>query len=500
MRSYSIARRVVLLFLLIEICAALCMTGFVFLYERHTHFRSLDVALRGHADTLMGAVVDANDVDDRVVLNLPDVHVPPEDRYEVWDNGGEVLGRTPGWAAPENLLHGSREISDVSIAGVAYRVVRVEALRTVDPEASGVRHHVVVIYGSPALAAWLPVMRAVRAFVIASSLLLGLSAMAVTLLVRRSMGPLQDLASEAGLISSSRWRFAPPENAERAQELAPLVVALRDLVARLQVSFDQQRQFVSDSAHELKTAVTVVKSSLQLMEMRERTPREYQAGVTTSLAGCLRMEDLVQRMLMLARIEEAEQVPSAGPVLRQEELIRGAREAVAALEPLARLSGITVACEGVAPLDAVIAPEDWQTLCNNLLLNAIQHSRPGSRVLIRMAQEGGRAVCRVKDQGAGIAAAALPHVFDRFFRSDASRARATGGSGLGLAICRAVVERVGGRLSIVSTEGVGTEVTVDLALAARSGSAAGFSPEFTSSGVAGGQEVSSLQPAGIVQP
>ncbi len=101
----------------------------------------------------------------------------------------------------------------------------------------------------------------------------------------------------AGRVSADSWEFSPPASARETAELAPLTQALENALQRLERSFTQQRAFVSDAAHELKTAVAVVKSSLQLVGMRQRTPEEYQAGNERALADTERIEELVAKML-----------------------------------------------------------------------------------------------------------------------------------------------------------------------------------------------------------
>jgi two-component system OmpR family sensor kinase len=95
-------------------------------------------------------------------------------------------------------------------------------------------------------------------------------------------------------------------------------------------------------------------------------------------------------------------------------------------------------------------------------MNALQHSSPNQRVSVLVRALGGVTELRVADQGDGIPASALPHVFERFFRADRSRSRASGGAGLGLSICKAIAERANGTIHIQSAVGTGTEVTVTL--------------------------------------
>jgi signal transduction histidine kinase len=101
-----------------------------------------------------------------------------------------------------------------------------------------------------------------------------------------------------------------------------------------------------------------------------------------------------------------------------------------------------------------------QLLCSNLILNALQHSVEGSEVRAIVQSRRHSVELRVEDDGSGIEPEMLPHVFDRFYRSDPSRSRKTGGTGLGLAICKAIATRARGNIEIVSELGRGTVVTV----------------------------------------
>ena len=109
-----------------------------------------------------------------------------------------------------------------------------------------------------------------------------------------------------------------------------------------------------------------------------------------------------------------------------------------------------------------MSAEDLLTVLSNLVENAIQYSDVGTHVVIGIRASDGRCHITVSDQGCGIAASALPHIFDRFYRGDASRSRATGGFGLGLSITRALVLRANGAISVQSEPGSGTSFTITL--------------------------------------
>jgi signal transduction histidine kinase len=135
---------------------------------------------------------------------------------------------------------------------------------------------------------------------------------------------------------------------------------------------------------------------------------------------------------------------------------------VAELETFAVVRQVELAVHGL-PADTCavsLNAEDCELVLSNLLMNAIQHSPPRAQVELRVSAQNGSVEIVVQDHGEGIDPAALPHVFDRFYRGDPSRTRATGGAGLGLAICKAAVEKAGGTITLASEPGRGTTATV----------------------------------------
>src|SRR5580692_8087232 len=99
----SIAFRLIVAVLTVELVSSILVVFLSFGYERHIHFRSFDVMVHGHADSILGAVQDADDPGDNVILDQADLHVPPEDIYEVWDSSGRLLGRSPNWQGTANI-------------------------------------------------------------------------------------------------------------------------------------------------------------------------------------------------------------------------------------------------------------------------------------------------------------------------------------------------------------------------------------------------------------
>lgn len=461
MRPYSLARRLVLAVLLVELLSAVAITGLTLIYERHTQFHAFDIMLRGRADSLLGSVQDAGDAQDNVMLDVTGLTLPRKDIYEVRDADGGILGRSRNWTGlgetvPDVNTDG---IFRTKVNGKHYRAVQVHGLRIVDPgdKGGGVPRHVTVIYGSETEHVWDVVADAVKFYAVASLLLLVLSGILMFWLLNRGLKPLRELAAAAAVVSVNSWEFAPSERARGIKELAPLTGALEIVLHGLKRSFMQQHQFVSDAAHELKTAVAVAKSSVQLLAMRHRTAMEYEAGLERCQADCERMEEIVAKMLTLARVESEDE---GGPAHFATDLMMMVRLAAEELATVAEAKELRISVMGDENIAVDIAPEQLRLLCSNLMLNALQHSPAGAEV--RAAVRTGRhsVELRIEDDGSGIEPELLPHVFDRFYRSDPSRSRKTGGTGLGLAICKAIAAKARGSIEIASEPGRGTVVTV----------------------------------------
>ncbi len=447
--------------LLAELLCAALISVVAIGHEMHGRRRSFDVMLRGRADSLMGAVQDAEDPEDNVTVDPTELVLPAQDVYEVLNPAGRVLGHSPIWSAELQAALSSTHAAgtfNFRTGRVHYRAVRFDGVRVIDREENGgIRRPVTVLYASPTRDMWHESVEAEWFYIAASVLLLTVTCVALVWFLRRRLSPLQELAAIASRVSTRSWEFVPPVAVLSTTELAPIALSMEELLQGLQLAFERQRQLTGDAAHELKTSIAVLKSSLQLLSMVPRTKEQYEAGLDGLLLDSERMEELVSRMLTLARMEEA-------PVEEDEpcdlQAILGA--VTERLRPVAELQQVDL--EGDAGESRVVAmpADDADVLCSNLIVNALQHSSPNGRVSASVQAQGEVTVLQVVDQGEGIPESALPHVFERFYRADRSRSRASGGAGLGLSICKAIVERSGGTIHIQSVVGKGTEVTVVL--------------------------------------
>ncbi|WP_329213908.1 HAMP domain-containing histidine kinase [Streptomyces sp. NBC_01485] len=284
------------------------------------------------------------------------------------------------------------------------------------------------------------------------------------LVVRRSLRPLEDAARTADRVAAGDFaprlvdaRIAPKTEVGRlADALNRMLDQIHTALAARDASEERLRQFVADASHELRTPLQSIRGYGELYQ-RGALPdtRAVDEAVERMLAEVHRMTRLVESLLMLARFDE-DDPDDLEPVDLSRVVAESCRDA-AAVEPARPW---TVA---VAP-DVTVWGDEAQLrgVVANLLANVRMHTPPEAACAVELSTAEDQAVLRVRDEGAGIPADAVPHVFDRFYRADKSRSRARGGSGLGLSIVAAVADLHGGAVSVESPPGGGTLVEVTL--------------------------------------
>ena len=218
------------------------------------------------------------------------------------------------------------------------------------------------------------------------------------------------------------------------------------------------RQFVADAAHEINTPIAVIEASVQTLEA---TFEDSQLGsnvlaIISRASG--RMKALGQSLIVLSRLESAEYQTPLEP-LSLEGVIS---PVVAECEQLAHRKKIKLTLDAVPDVQVLGDAPSLERMLLNLIANAVRYTDDGGEVQVNCLVQGDIVKITVKDDGIGIPAESLPHVFQRFYRVDKSRSRELGGFGLGLAIVKAIVDRHRGEIEVASELGKGSRFTVSL--------------------------------------
>jgi heavy metal sensor kinase len=295
-------------------------------------------------------------------------------------------------------------------------------------------------------------------FAISIPLILIVIACGSWLLTLKALRPVEVLTTTARRISaenlSERIAIANP-----ADEIGQLTSTMNDMLDRLETSFTRVRQFSSDVSHELRTPLTIMRGEMEVAARWARDVGECRTIMGSCLEEVDRMTGIIEHLLELARVEEGHLALE----FREVDLATVVEQALAHEKGRMGAGGVTIYRPEE---DAVIRGDDrlLRMVFIALLDNAFRFSPPDQAVEVRITNDGGRAVVDVADRGPGIAPSEQQRIFDRFYRSDASRNRSQGGAGLGLSLARSIVEAHGGTVSVDSTLGQGSTFTVALPL------------------------------------
>ncbi|MBV8600415.1 MAG: PAS domain-containing protein [Candidatus Eremiobacteraeota bacterium] len=221
-----------------------------------------------------------------------------------------------------------------------------------------------------------------------------------------------------------------------------------------------RREFLADISHELRTPISAVRVMVETIQLSNGDPEAVRMFLPQAIAELERMTNLVEDLLDLARSESGQVNLQRSDV----DLRRLVSQAVETFRPRADANAIELRLEPGAPLEADVDPERVTQVVLNLVDNALRHTRAGGHVRVDLSRSDGEAVLKVEDDGVGIPFKDLPHVFERFYVVDRSRARGSSGTGLGLAIVKQIVEAHGGAILAESELGSGATFVCRLPL------------------------------------
>ncbi|MCX6018428.1 MAG: ATP-binding protein [Chloroflexi bacterium] len=300
------------------------------------------------------------------------------------------------------------------------------------------------------------VLNQLRRYAIISALIVGVASVLFGVLSGRALAaPLTDLAGVAQRFSSRRWDVRA--HVRGAQEVADVAQAFNEMADSLERAEINRRNLTADIAHELRTPLTVIQGNLRAM-LDGVYPLE-RGEIATIYDETRLLSRLVEDLRLLA-LAEARQLQLQ---MRDESAQALMHAAAAQYQVAADAAGVRL--QVIEPDVDVIVRADADRagqVLRNLLSNALRYTPAGGTITMHM-QGFGEALCfAVQDTGAGISADALPHIFDRFYRGDASRVRSGNSTGLGLAIVQSLVQAMGGSIGAESTLGVGSTLWFEL--------------------------------------
>lgn len=450
MKRISIKGRILIWFLLVQSVLAVAGSITVLAYVRTQQLKAFDAELDARMEALIANIEPSNG---KLQVYQPD-SIPPKHLFVVLDS----KGRTIAQKGLDRLIPVTESQKVVTFAhdGKPYRGLQRRSFELLGEDELKAPPRIGLLYAMPLGLVNARFYKTILIVATTSVAFIFLSALGTWWAVAKGLWPLDQFAHRAAAIDASNWLFEVPEQASATSELVPLASALLQMMERLKAAFDRERIFLSDASHELKTSVAIQKSTLQLLEQGTPTLSEYKQGVARALEDTGRTEQLVASMLRLGASEFGKTIE------RTSALADSLDAAIRELGAMAEALHVMMIVQGSTAVDVHGDPGELKVVFNNVLENALQHSPTGSHVEVEVRTGTNRVDVSIADSGAGIPAEDLPHIFERFYRVDHSRARKTGGFGLGLAIAKSLVERNHGRIEIQSAPGGGTRVIIRL--------------------------------------
>lgn len=392
---------------------------------REVKFRDVRIVVRNSAGTIVAMGPDADSASgrgDRVLAALA---------AQASDSGAVTV---PGPRGGDRII-----IRPLDLGGERFRIGGEYPMRDVVDLLAGIR----------------------SVFLVAIPLLVVVAAVGAYVLANRGLAPLATMAARAGTMTATDLHERLP--VAGGAELAGVARAFNELLDRLEHALSQQRRFMADASHELRTPTAVLKAEAEVTLAREhRTEAEYRESVTVMLQASQRLSRIVDDLFLLGRADAGHLVVRDAPVYL-EEIVHDATRAVV---HVGERRGVRVELRQMVQAPFHGDPDLLGRLLLNLLDNAIKYSPAGGTVEVAMHSDGRGHEISVTDQGPGIAPEAVETIFGRFFRGDDARSRpadsVTDGAGLGLAIARRIAVAHGGTLVVAESRPGRTEFRLTL--------------------------------------
>ena len=279
------------------------------------------------------------------------------------------------------------------------------------------------------------------------------------LLVRRALTPVEQITRAAERITQHNLSGRLPVT-RTGDELERLSVSLNRMIARLDDAFQYSKRFVADASHELRTPLTVLRGELENLATDPRVDAEWRERGASLLEEAVHLSKIVEQLFLLSRLDAGE----AQAEWTRFDLSELARTTADQMSLLAEDKGIAITCTAPQPAPVEGDRVRLKQVIVNLLDNAIKYTPNQGAIRLNVGAMNGHAVLEVADDGVGIPPAALPHVFERFYRVDQTRTDDSESAGLGLSIVKSICSAHGAEVEAQSTIGQGSCFRVRLPL------------------------------------
>ena len=274
-------------------------------------------------------------------------------------------------------------------------------------------------------------------------------------LAGRALAPVNSVAETAERITHSNLNMQIPSRGA-GDELDRLIDSFNRMMERLSCSFAQIRQFSTDVSHELRTPLTIIRGQLEVALFTAKTTEQYRDAMINALEDVERLSNIIRALLMLSQAESGQLVLKRTSV----DLAEAVRDLVEEFQIPAEANGVELVAQLPERCPIMADRIQIDRLLSNLVSNAVKYTPSGGKVQVKLTGQGDEVELVVADNGVGIAAEHLPHIFDRFYRVPSADPEK--GLGLGLSFVVWIVRAHGGSIDVHSELGKGTTFTVTL--------------------------------------
>jgi len=379
---------------------------------------------------------------------------PIKEYIEIWDASGKLYFHSPNLGSDTLALLRhiplDQELTLTTVTNFRYHDIRLAIQKT--PVAT-------VLVAMPVESITTSLNELLRIFLWLGPVVVLVGIFVGSYLAKKSFSKINQVIETAKSITADRLHDRIPEHHAK-DEIGKIISTFNEMISRLDISFQQMKQFSADASHELRTPLTVMRSQLETALNSRTSVTELKKIVANCLDETIRMTGIIENLLLLAK-GDAEQIAMKQEVVDLSSLVQQTYDESVIL---ASQKEINVTLDEVKPTSILGDAERLRQMLLNLIDNSIKYTPEHGRIHLGLSAENGYAKIVIADTGIGIPENEIPRIFNRFYRVDRARSRELGGAGLGLSIAQWIVLAHRGSIRVASKVNEGSEFSVLLPL------------------------------------